>query len=268
MDYRPRGFRALTPGLSVEGSGRMLDFLVRVFDGAIVECLRNADQSVAHGAVRIGDSMIELSEARPQWPARPCAIHHYGADPDALYARALAEGATSLSEPADASYGDRAAAVRDVAGNHWYLARRLEGGPIPSGFHTLTPYVLAAGADSVIALMRGAFGAVEQTRVLREDGTIMHAELRIDDSPIEIAEAAAPWLPMPCALHLYVPDADSTHRRAIAEGARALYEPMDMPYGDREGGLQDAAGNHWYVATHREDVPLEEVERRMAAMKM
>lgn len=267
LDYRPRGYRALTPGMSAEGTPRLVEFLERAFGAVLRDCTRNPDGTIAHGAVQIGDSLAELSEARPEWPARRCAIHLYSPDTDALFQKAVDAGARVLHPLRTESYGDRAAAVEDPAGNHWYLATRLEDGPVPKGFHTLTPYVLAQGADAVMTFMKRAFGAVEQMRVNTDEGKVMHAELRIDDSMIEISDGGGQWQPFPCALHLYVPDADAVYARALAAGAASIYEPSDMFYGDREAGVQDSAGNHWYIATHKEDVPEEEIVRRLGALQ-
>jgi uncharacterized glyoxalase superfamily protein PhnB len=264
LDYRPKGYRAVTPGISASGAGRLAEFLERALGATVQECTKNADGTIGHGVLQIGDSLVEIGEARPECPARPCGIHLYSPDTDALYKRAVDAGARTLQAPKDETYGDRAAAVQDPAGNQWYLATRLEKGHIPKGFHTLTPYLIARGADAVMAFMKAAFGATEQLRFEKEDGSVMHAEMLIDDSMIEIADGAPPWKPMPCALHLYVPDADDAHARAAAAGATTLYQPKDMPYGDRECGVQDPAGNHWYIATHIEDVSEEEFMRRMA----
>lgn len=264
LDYRPKGYRALTPGMSAVGTPRLVQFIERAFGGVAGDCTTNADGTIGHGTIQIGDSILEVSEARPEWPARRCAIHLYSPDTDALFHRAVEAGAKILLPLENASYGDRAAAVEDPAGNHWYLATRLKDGPIPKGFHSLTPYVLARGADAVIGLMKSAFGAIEHTRVDKEDGSVMHAELQIDDSMIEISDGGGQWTPMPCALHLYVPDADAAYARAIAAGATSIYEPKDMFYGDHEAGVQDSAGNHWYIATHKEDVSEQEIERRLA----
>jgi PhnB protein len=263
LDYRPKGFRAITPGFSVAGTPRLVQFLQRAFGGVLHDCVKNRDGTIGHGAMQIGDSLLELSEARPEWPARRCAIHLYSADTDALFHKAVEAGAEVLHPLRDEGYGDRAAAVQDPAGNHWYLATRLENGPIPQGFHTLTPYLLARGADAVMTFMKTAFGAVERMRVDTDGGQVRHAELQIDDSMIEISDGGGPWQPMPTSLHLYVPDADAVYARALAAGATSIYEPKDMFYGDREGGVQDSAGNHWYIATHRKDVSDEEIIRQM-----
>lgn len=265
-DYRPAGYRALTPGISAEGATRLAEFIERAFGGELRDCTRNAEGAIAHGAIQIGDSIVEISEAKPAWPARPCGIHLYNPDTDALFARAVGAGAKVERPPKDEHYGDRAASLKDPAGNYWFLATRLNGSPIPERFGTLTPYLIARGADAVIAFMRTAFGAIELGRYPTDDGKVLHAELRIDDSMIEIADDGDACGPMPCNLHLYVPDADAAYTRAIAAGAEPLYEPKDQFYGDREGGVRDSAGNQWFIATHVEDVPEDEIARRMAAV--
>jgi uncharacterized glyoxalase superfamily protein PhnB len=237
-------------GFSVQGSAAFLAFLERAFDAREGEINWNTDRSIGHGEILIGDSLIEVSEARPQWPARPCSVHYYVQDTDASYEKAVAAGAISVTKPEDAPYGDRAATVDDPAGNHWFIATRLKGSPLPEGFHAITPYVITAGADAVMAFAKAAFGATERVRVPAGDGKVMHAEMQIDDSVIEISDGSAQWPPKPCNLHLYVSDADAAYRRALAGGASSLYEPMDQPYGDRECGVIDGGGNYWFIATH------------------
>jgi PhnB protein len=250
-EYRPTGFRALTVGLSVEGSTALLDFLKRAFDAREGEINWNPDRTIGHAEILIGDSLIEMSEARPQWPARPCSVHLYVPDADAAYAKAAAAGAVAVTAPGDAPYGDRTATVRDPAGNDWFIATRLEGSPIPAGFHSITPYVITTGADAVMAFTKAVFGATERIRVPAGDGKVMHAEMQIDDSVAEFSDGSAEWPPRPCNLHVYVPDADAAYRRALDAGATSLYAPMDQPYGDRECGVADAGGNYWFIATHR-----------------
>lgn len=267
LDYRPTGYRAITPGMSAAGTPRLVEFLERAFGAVVGDCTRNPDGTIVHGEVRIGDSVLEVCEARAEWPARLCAIHLYSPDTDALFHKAVDAGGRVLQPLENAPYGDRVAAVQDPAGNHWYLATRLENGPIPKGFGTLTPYLLARGADAVMTFMKTAFGAVEHMRANTDDGRVMHAELQIDDSMIEISDGGGQWQPMACGLHLYVPDADAAYARAIAAGATSIYQPKDTFYGDRESGVQDSAGNHWYIGTHKEDVPEEEIVRRLANLQ-
>jgi PhnB protein len=137
----------------------------------------------------------------------------------------------------------------------------------PEGFHTVTPYLMTQGAERLLDFMKQAFGAEARGCTRRPDGAIMHAEVRIGDSILELSEATDTWKAMPSALHIYVEDVDATYRRALEAGATSLYEPGDKPYGDRDSGVKDPAGNSWFIATHQEDVSEEEMERRMAAAK-
>jgi PhnB protein len=251
-DYRRPGYRALTAGFGVNGSAALLDFLKRAFDAREGEISWSSDGSIAHGDIRVGDSLIEISEAKPQWPARPCSVHLYVEDADACFAQAIGAGAREVTKPENAPYGDRAATVLDPAGNHWFIATRLEGTPIPEGFHSVTPYVITSSADAVMALAKKTFGATERIRVPASDGKVMHAEMQIDDSVAEFSDGSAEWPPRPSQLHVYVPDTDAAYQRALAAGATSLYAPMDQPYGDRECGVIDAGGNYWFIATYRD----------------
>jgi uncharacterized glyoxalase superfamily protein PhnB len=121
----PEGFHTVTPYLTIAGAEALLDFVKRVFDA---EELSRTDHEgrIAHASVRIGDSVVELSEARGEWPPMPGALHVYLPDVDEAYRRAVEAGAASLFEPTDQVYGERGAGVRDHAGNHWYLATLIE----------------------------------------------------------------------------------------------------------------------------------------------
>src|SRR5215213_2101665 len=134
----------------------------------------------------------------------------------------------------------------------------------PEGFQTVTPYLVVQGADRLVEFLKQAFGGEPGICSRRPDGTIMHAQIRIGDSILELGEGNEKWQPRPGNLHVYVEDADATYRRALEAGATSLYEPDDKPYGDREAGIVDPSGNYWFTSTHVEDVPEEEFERRMA----
>ena len=127
--------------------------------------------------------------------------------------------------------------------------------PFREGFHSLTPYLIVEGAAKLIDFLKQAFGAEEKFRVPKPDGSIMHAEVRIGGSVIELADANAQHPPRPTNLHFYVPDADAVYQRAIAAGATSTHEPIDQPYGDREASIHDPSGNNWYIATHKEAGP-------------
>ena len=129
---------------------------------------------------------------------------------------------------------------------------------VPDGYHTVTPYLTVKGANSLIDFIKRVFGGEETFRMGGD--TVRHAEMRIGDSMLMLGEA--PDEPVPGMLHLYMPDADAVYKRALAAGATSLREPTDMFYGDRTAGVKDAFGNQWWIATHIEDVPPEEIARR------
>ena len=134
--------------------------------------------------------------------------------------------------------------------------------PMPEGYHTVTPYLIVSDATEMLSFMERAFGAELLSRHEDPDGRVMHAEVRIGDSRVMLGEATGEWPPNRAMLHLYVDDVDGWFRRAVDAGARPVREPEDMFYGDRSGGVEDAAGNQWWMATHVEDVSPEEMERR------
>lgn len=121
---------------------------------------------------------------------------------------------------------------------------------VPDGYHTVTPYLHVSGADRLIDFLKQAFEAEELNRTTGDDGRIRHAEIRLEGSILECSESGGPYSPMPCAIHLFVRDADKCYERAMAAGAASLYGPEDMPYGERSAGVKDPFGNHWYIATY------------------
>lgn len=148
--------------------------------------------------------------------------------------------------------------------------------PIPAGYHSVTPYLVVAGAASAIDFYKAAFGADEVMRMQSPAGKVMHAEIAIGDSRVMLADewpdmgALAPGSlgGSPVSLHLYVEDSDAVAARAVAAGAREVRPVQDQFYGDRTGTLVDPFGHTWHIATHREDVPMDELRRRAeAAMK-
>ncbi|HSU80850.1 MAG TPA: VOC family protein [Thermoanaerobaculia bacterium] len=122
----PPGYHTVTPYLIVVGAERLIDFMKRAFDAEEVYRSPKPDGTLGHCQVRIGDSMVELADGNEQWKPKTCVLHLYVPDADAIYAKAIAAGATSLFEPADTFYGDRSGGVEDPCGNHWYIATRQE----------------------------------------------------------------------------------------------------------------------------------------------
>lgn len=134
----------------------------------------------------------------------------------------------------------------------------------PAGYHTVTPYLVVNGAEQLIAFIVGVLDGTEMLRLPGPDGRIGHAEMRVGDSMVMLADSPDPGGATSAMLHLYVPDSDATYERAIDAGATSLREPRDEFYGDRMSGVQDPTGNKWYFATHVEDVSEEEMARRGA----
>jgi PhnB protein len=126
--------------------------------------------------------------------------------------------------------------------------------PIPDGYRTVTPYLVVRDVPRLIEFVQQAFGATELMRHLRPDGSVMHAEVQIGDSRVMMGEAPPSSPPMPGCIHLYVVDTDALYHLALQAGATSLREPTDQFYGDRMAGVQDPAGNQWWIATHVEDV--------------
>ena len=140
--------------------------------------------------------------------------------------------------------------------------------PIPDGMHTVTPHLICAGAAEAIEFYKKAFNAVEVSRIPGPEGKLMHAMIRIGDSPVMLVDEFPQWGSMgpsslkgsPVILHLYVKDVDSFMEQAVSAGAKVTMPPDDMFWGDRYGQIQDPFGHHWSVATHIRDVRPEEID--------
>ena len=138
--------------------------------------------------------------------------------------------------------------------------------PVPDGYHTVTPYLTVRDAPKVIEFLQQAFGAkISHEPIKRPDGTIMHAQVTVGDSPIMIGEESEMAKPTTSSLYLDVPDVDSVYQRAVKAGGNTVMEPTDMFYGDRSGAVKDPSGNSWFIATHKEDVAPQELAKRAEA---
>jgi PhnB protein len=144
--------------------------------------------------------------------------------------------------------------------------------PVPAGYHSVTPYLMVRDAQRAIAFYAQAFGARELMRFPMPDGKIGHAELMIGDSHVMLADESdgfvGPQTPggAGVSLMLYVDDVDATFARALAAGASERRAVADQFYGDRNGTLVDPFGHVWTVATHVDDVSVDEAKRRLASM--
>jgi uncharacterized glyoxalase superfamily protein PhnB len=125
--------------------------------------------------------------------------------------------------------------------------------PKPEGYSTVSPYLVVEGAQRVIDFLQQAFGATALRRYERPDGSVMHAEVRIGDTVVMIAEGNAQWPAFPSMLHVYVDDVDAIYRRALEAGGTSVQEPSRQQGDpDRRGGVRDPAGNGWWMATQVE----------------
>ncbi len=287
-----------TPCLIVRDAPRAIEFYRQAFGATELMRLADPGTGkLWHAEVRVGEAVIALAEEDPAYNlspqslgGSPVIVQLNVADVDVVAREAVAAGAEIVFPVADQFYGDRAGRLKDPFGHIWIVAthkedvsmeemrRRAEAftrahapesvptheptrAPEPRRevSHTLTPYLQVDGAAKLIDFLKRAFGAEERFRATRPDGTIGHAEVRIDDSWIELADATAEYPPNPTAIHLYVPRADATYASALRAGATSIHTPVDQEYGDREASVKDPFGNHWYIAT-----PLKPAKGRVA----
>jgi PhnB protein len=119
----------------------------------------------------------------------------------------------------------------------------------PAGYTSVAPYLVVSGAAGTIAFLVRAFGAIELQRFEAGGGLLMHAEVRLDDTVIMLADATEQFPAAPAHVHIYVPDVDSTYARALAAGATAVQEPVQKDDPDKRGGVRDAGGTTWWIGT-------------------
>ena len=147
--------------------------------------------------------------------------------------------------------------------------------PIPDGYHSITPYLSIKGAADAIDFYKRAFGATEVMRFPHPDGRVGHAEVKIGDSRVMLADefpemdfrSPHAFGGSPVHIHLYVEDVDAVVKQALAAGAKVHKPVQDQFYGDRSGSLADPYGHVWHVSTHKEDLSMEEMKKRAAQHK-
>lgn len=245
--YRREGFRTVTPYIMVPDAGRIVDFVKATFGAE--ELVRHPTPGGFHAELRLGDSMLMMGGGDAlRGRSRTAACHVYVPDCDTVFRRAIDAGGTSLGDPADRPYGERAGFVRDSAGNYWYIATRLAGHYAPENLGDVLPFLHPESAAKLVDFLERAFGAQELQR-FEHEGRVMHTAVRIGDAVIEMGEPEDRRGLPENAFYLYVEDADAVYRRALAAGATSLFPPADQPYGDRTGGIQDPAGYQWFPAT-------------------
>ena len=146
--------------------------------------------------------------------------------------------------------------------------------PVPEGHRTIAPCLVVKSAEAALAFYRAAFGAAELMCIRDSEGRVMHAEIQIGDSRLMLMEECPEMQILspeslggtPVSIHLYVPDADGLFRQATDAGASVVAPPKDQIHGDRCGSVRDPFGHLWQIATHQEDVPLDELQARFETL--
>ncbi len=250
VNFIREGFHTITPYLAVHQVMELIEFVKQAFDaeGAVYGI---GSEGGLHSEYKIGDSIVMIGGGA-NWRGEPklTALHVYVDDVDKSYQRAIAAGAKAMSDPIEA-HGERVASVQDLAGNEWYLAKRMSGSHTDEGLRTVNVYLHPNGAARMIDFLKVSFGAEEiVSHRATPDGPVLHAKIKIGNSVLEMGEAHDRYRSLPSMLFLYVDDVDAWHRRAVAGGATEIDPPKDQVYGDRVSSVNDPFGNTWYLATH------------------
>ena len=247
--YLRPGLTSVTPYIVIRDASGFINFLKTAFRGTERLRIPASESLIAHAEVAIGNGVVELSDTTDLYPVAPCAIHLYLDDPDVAYTRALEAGAESLYPVADQEWGDRQGAVKDQFGNHWYIATPNGWTPGPEGIRNVQPYLHLNDARSIVPFLEQTFEATTEGMAQSPEGAVLHATIRIGNATLEIDEAHGDFQPMPCNLHVYVPDTDAAYSRALKLRAKPIEPPQDKMYGDRAAIVKDSWGNTWFIAT-------------------
>jgi len=281
-----------SPRLAFKDAAKAIEFYKNAF-GAKETFRFEIEGHIGHAEIKIGESVIMLSEEWPEggrfsaetWGHSPVSLSLHVDDVDSFAARAVEAGLKPTRPITDQFYGYREGSFVDPFGYPWSIStvkeemsvaemhRRFkaemqgpEGGelptpakkpavhPIPRGFRTLQPYMIAPDGEALLKFAKEAFGAEEKFRAVGSAGGI-HAEVRIGDTMLMmgggIPGRTFDAKPSVTALHVYVEDTDAVYERALKAGATSIGEPQDHEYGERGAGVKDMAGNYWYIATHK-----------------
>ncbi len=250
VHYQRPGLTSITPYIIVRPAAQFMEFVKAAFHGTERLRMPTPGGLIMHAEMEIGNGAIEVSDGNEEYPTAPAAIHLYVNDADETYERALRAGATSIYAVADMPWGDRQGAVKDEFGNHWYIAKPIGWTPGPEGLRSVQPFLHLQEAHKMVPFLEAAFGAEALGVAKSPEGTVLHGTIRIGNATLEIDEAHGEFQPMPCHLHVYVPDTDAVYARAMEAGATSIEVPQDKPYGDRLAGVKDAWGNSWFIATY------------------
>ena len=138
--------------------------------------------------------------------------------------------------------------------------------PIPEGFHTIAPNMIVKNVDQAVEFYKRVFGAEEILRLTMPSGKVVHCELKFGDSRVNLGESMEGWPEHGLLAQIFVKDSDAVFEHAVKSGAKVVTPMADMFFGSREGRVSDPFGNTWTIATHKEDVSVEEMQRRLNAL--
>jgi PhnB protein len=279
------------PRLTFKSAAKALEFYKQAF-GATETSRFEVNGQIPHAEMLIGSSRILLTEEWPEGGrfsaetvgSSPVHLSLQVDDVDSFAERGVAAGLKAILPIKDQFYGRREGTFLDPFGYTWSIStlteemsveemrRRMQGladgpeggvlpvpeagkpavNPVPRGFFTVTPYLVAADGGALLDFAIEAFDAREEMRVVGEVGGL-HGEARFGDTRLMIGGGVPgrefPGKLMTAALHIYVDDADSAYRKALQAGATSILAPVDQPYGERGGSVKDPFGNFWYIAT-------------------
>ena len=277
--------RSMSLYICVANASAAIDFYREAFGAKELWRLVEPGGKIGHAEIQIGNTSLMLSDEYPDYNTlspetiggSPVKIHLDVTDVDSFAEHAIKAGATLVRPIADQFYGDRSGQLADPFGYTWIVSTHIKDVPVEEmqkemdkwaqeesakksyeaginepkmrreNRHAVTPYITVHKPAELIDFVTQSFGAIEHFRATGSAGG-MHAEVSIGDSIVMIG-GAEHIEPMPTAIHLYVPDVDEAYERAVKAGAKSLMPVVDQPYGERSGGVEDAEGNRWYIAT-------------------
>ena len=277
--------RSMSLYICVANASAAIDFYREAFGAKELWRLVEPGGKIGHAEIQIGNTSLMLSDEYPDYNTlspetiggSPVKIHLDVTDVDSFAEHAIKAGATLARPIADQFYGDRSGQLADPFGYTWIVSTHIKDVPVEEmqkemdkwaqeesakksyeaginepkmrreNRHAVTPYITVHNPADLIDFVTQSFGAIEHFRATGSAGG-MHAEVSIGDSIVMIG-GAEHIEPMPTAIHLYVPDVDEAYERALKAGAKSLMPVVDQPYGERSGGVEDAEGNRWYIAT-------------------
>ncbi|MGH9735624.1 MAG: VOC family protein [Candidatus Acidiferrales bacterium] len=288
----PEGVRTIQPFLHLRGADWMIAFLQEAFGAEALGVAKSPEGKVLHATIQIGDWTLEVDEAHDHAQPMPGYFHLHVPDADALYDRAMAAGAASIEAPNDKPYG-RSGGVRDPFGNSWFIttfpAQAVSKQPPAQATQqadsaasasvgkraliSASPRLAFKDAAKAIEFYKRALGARETFR-FEAGGSVPHAELEIGDATIDVADewpeggrfSAETLGNSPVSFSIQVDDVDALFAHAVAAGMKVVRPIQDQFYGHREGTLADPFGYNWALYTVKEEMPVEEMQRRLQSM--